>query len=167
MSKSSSLMISKIGFGGGCHWCTEAVFQSLKGVMKVDQGWIQSDPPHDDYSEAVVVHYNPTIIPLKTLVEIHLLTHSSTSSHPMRKKYRSAVYFCDPSTKELIVQCLETLKLENQKEYITTALALINFKLNEEQFLDYYKRQPGAPFCRTYIDPKLKKLRERFGKVVV
>ena len=52
----------KIGFGGGCHWCTEAVFQSLRGVTEVEQGFIKSHAPHDRYSEAVVVTYHPAYL---------------------------------------------------------------------------------------------------------
>ncbi|MFV8270119.1 peptide-methionine (S)-S-oxide reductase [Flavobacterium sp. GT2N3] len=58
------MIIKKVGFGGGCHWCTEAYFQSLKGVEIVEQGWISSKFPEDIFSEAVIVHYNPSVIPL-------------------------------------------------------------------------------------------------------
>ena len=84
--------IDKVAFGGGCHWCTEAVFQALAGVEQVEQGFVKSRPPHDCFSEAVVVHFNAQIIPVKTLIEIHLRTHASSSAHTMRGKYRSAVY---------------------------------------------------------------------------
>ncbi len=53
------------GFGGGCHWCTEAVFRSLCGVQTVRQGFIASDPPQDSYSEAVVVTWDPDEITLE------------------------------------------------------------------------------------------------------
>src|SRR3954451_12716902 len=86
---------NKIGFGGGCHWCTEAVFLSLKGVEQVEQGWIASQPPYDAFSEAVVVTYDPLVITLTDLITIHLHTHASTSNHSMRQKYRSAVYWFD------------------------------------------------------------------------
>jgi len=86
----------KIGLGGGCHWCTEAVFQALRGVERVEQGFIRSTAPHDGWSEAVIVHFDPAVIDLKTLIEVHLRTHASTSEHSMRGKYRSAVYAFDP-----------------------------------------------------------------------
>lgn len=58
--------LKKIGFGGGCHWCTEAVFQSLKGVELVEQGWIASIEPYSSFSEGVVVHFNLEQIDLFT-----------------------------------------------------------------------------------------------------
>ena len=81
--------LTKIAFGGGCHWCTEAVFQSLLGVSKVEQGFVASTGQHNSFSEAVIVHFNVEDITLKTLTEIHLNTHKRTSNHSMRTKYRS------------------------------------------------------------------------------
>ena len=88
----------RIGFGGGCHWCTEAVFESIKGVQKVEQGFITPEGEEDSFSEAVIVHYDPSQIALKDLIEIHLWTHKSTSEHSMRGKYRSAVYAFDQAS---------------------------------------------------------------------
>jgi len=156
-------MINEIGFGGGCHWCTEAIFQSLRGVKKVDQGWIRSHPPYDTYSEAARIQYDPEIISLATLIEIHLLTHSSTSNHPLREKYRSAIYTLDEDSKIKSLEILNDLKASDKKDYITRVLPMVEFKLNEEQFLDYYKNQPDAPFCKRYIHPKLKKLRAEYA----
>ena len=53
------------GFGGGCHWCTEAVFQSLRGIVRVRQGFIAADPPYDGFSEAVAVAWDPVRISLE------------------------------------------------------------------------------------------------------
>lgn len=74
-------MIAQIGFGGSCYWCTEAIFASLNGVEKVDQGWISSTGENDSFSEAVIVHFDATIIPLKTLIKIHLHTHIVVVRH--------------------------------------------------------------------------------------
>ena len=64
-----NITAERIGFGGGCHWCTEAVFQSLRGISKVEQGWIRSTPPHEKFSEAVIVTYDPKVMSLETLIE--------------------------------------------------------------------------------------------------
>lgn len=93
--------LQKIGLGGGCHWCTEAYFLSLKGVEKVEQGWIASTPPNDAFSEAVLVHYDPSQIPLPVLIAIHLHTHAATKAHAFRSKYRSAVYVLEEKIPEI------------------------------------------------------------------
>lgn len=67
--------MAKAGFGGGCHWCTEGVFQALRGVAQVDQGFVRSDAPADTWSEGVIVTFDPSVIPLATLSEVHLRTH--------------------------------------------------------------------------------------------
>jgi peptide methionine sulfoxide reductase MsrA len=86
---------ARIGLGGGCHWCTEAVFAALRSVTAVEQGFIRSDPPHEAFAEAVVVAFDPEALPLEVLIEVHLRTHSSASAHKLRGKYRSAVYAFD------------------------------------------------------------------------
>lgn len=108
--------MKKIGFGGGCHWCTEAVFQSLKGVKSVAQGWIASEGKASTFSEAVMVAYDPLKIPLKVLVEIHLRTHKSTSNHSMRKKYRSAVYVFNDEDKDKVPLLLTSLQFGFEKK---------------------------------------------------
>ena len=158
--------VERVGLGGGCHWCTEAVFQSLEGVDRVEQGWIRSVPPHESESEAVVVHFRPDVIPLDTLIEVHLLTHASTSAHAMRDKYRSAVYTVGDEQRERARRALDRLSEEHRERYVTEALPFAGFRLNDEDYLDYYRTRPDAPFCQTYISPKLRALRERYGERV-
>ena len=152
-----------VGFGGGCHWCTEAVFQALRGVERVEQGWIRSAPPHDAWSEAVRVTFRPSAIGLRTLVEVHLLTHASTAAHAMRTRYRSAVYTTSPGQQAEAERLLGALAREADAPYVTRALPLVGFRLNDARLLDYYRTRPEAPFCTTYIDPKLAELRRRFA----
>jgi peptide-methionine (S)-S-oxide reductase len=150
-------MTNKIGFGGGCHWCTEGVFQSLKGVLQVDQGWIQSTGKNTSPSEAVVVHFSPEVISLSTLIEIHLLTHSSSSDHSKRKKYRSAVYCFNDTQRKTVRDFIEMRNKTNQT-VITQVLPFSSFELNSEEFLNYYQTRKEAPFCQKFISPKLEQL---------
>lgn len=156
--------MNQIGFGGNCHWCTEAVFQSLKGVSSVKQGWIASEGPAADYSEAVLVCFNPELISEATLIAIHLYTHSCTSIHSMRTKYRSAVYTVNDVQAREAQEILVNLQAEFDKPVITKVLPLKEFKLNKEEDLNYYFKNPDKPFCKRYISPKLKVLMDRFGK---
>lgn len=159
--------LKKAGFGGGCHWCTEAVFQFLKGVKNVEQGFISSTGEAATFSEAVIVEYDPEVVPLEVLIEIHLHTHRSTSSHSFRKKYRSAIYFFDPETAATSKKALEQLQKEFNEKIITEVIPFREFKASDEMFTNYYLSDPEKPFCRSYIHPKLNFLRENYTKEVL
>jgi peptide-methionine (S)-S-oxide reductase len=155
----------KFGFGGGCHWCTEAVFKQLKGVHKVLQGYIASTSPFSNFSEAVIVSFNPSEISLKDLIMVHLNTHASTKDHSFRDKYRSAVYYYSLNDKPYIKRLLEDLKREDNKAYITKILKLESFKESRESIRDYYTKHPNAPFCNRYILPKFKILKNNYSSL--
>ncbi|KIQ20156.1 peptide methionine sulfoxide reductase [Flavobacterium sp. MEB061] len=155
--------ITKLGFGGGCHWCTEAIFQALHGVINVEQGWIASISPYDDFSEGVIVSFDNNIIPYDVLIEIHLLTHSSSNEHKMRTKYRSALYYFDDKDSAGLADSVARLSSENKTHYITQILPFQEFRLNAESQLNYYSKNKSGPFCQLYINPKISLLRSRFA----
>ncbi|WP_299164565.1 peptide-methionine (S)-S-oxide reductase [uncultured Eudoraea sp.] len=157
------MKIDKIGLGGGCHWCTEAVFQSLKGVNMVEQGWI-SALEAEEFSEAILLYFDPEEISLKKLIEVHLYTHKSTSDHSMRKKYRSAVYTFSGRQQKEADQILRRLQKDFQDMLITGIYSYKDFKMSPEPFQNYYLKNPNKPFCKTYIGPKLQMLLRRFPK---
>ncbi|WP_298515726.1 peptide-methionine (S)-S-oxide reductase [uncultured Kordia sp.] len=157
-------MIQKVALGGGCHWCTEAVFQSLIGVQDVAQGWVQSNEENDTFSEAVIVQFDPTIIPLKVLVEIHLHTHKSTVQHSMRKKYRSAIYYYDQPQQQEVSKILAELQANFEEILITQVLPFVSFKASREEITNYYYSNPKKPFCEQFINPKLKLLLREFSE---
>ena len=157
--------LTKIAFGGGCHWCTEAVFQSLIGVKKVEQGWVASTEKNDTFSEAVIVHFYADKIDLKTLIEVHLLTHKSTSNHSMRKKYRSAIYYFSENQKEESLKIIDDLQENFEDKIITQILVFHQFKPSTKEFQNYYQSNPEKPFCETYINPKLRLLQSKFKEV--
>ncbi len=155
----------KIGLGGGCHWCTEAVFQSLKGILKVEQGYIRSHGEHNDFSEAVLIYFDPEQILLKDLIEIHLYTHKSTSNHSFREKYRSAIYYLEESKKQTIKNILNQLQEEFDHQLVTKTLKFQEFQSSRTALLDYYINDPERPFCKKHISPKLDFLKEKYAKV--
>ena len=154
--------LATIGFGGGCHWCTEAVFQSLVGVTNVDQGWISPKGCIEEFSEAVIVSYDPLKISLDVLVDIHLHTHSSTSQHQFRKKYRSAVYVYSAEQHFEVVEIINSLQANFEHPLVTQVLTFGWFKSNSE-YKNYYYDNPEKPFCENFINPKLKLLLEQFS----
>ncbi|SHJ21540.1 peptide-methionine (S)-S-oxide reductase [Aquimarina spongiae] len=161
------MKLEKIGLGGGCHWCTEAVFDALRGVTTVEQGYISSFDEFVVYSEAVIVHYDPEIIRLQDLIEIHLHTHKSTSNHSFRKKYRSAVYYFEASKKEEIQNIIKDLQSDFELPIITLVLPFNNFVSSSEEFVQYYSKNPEKPFCKRYIHPKLELLRKKYTNSMI
>ncbi len=161
------MSLTKIGFGGGCHWCTEAVYQQLKGVVKVEQGWIASSGKHQDFSEAVLVHFDSSVIDLVSLITIHLYTHSCTSNHALREKYRSGIYSFTESQAIQSQLILITLQKEFKEPILTKVLPFINFKENKEQYQNYYQKNSENSFCKSYINPKLKILIQKFSKLLI
>lgn len=158
--------LERMGFGGSCHWCTEAIFQSVHGVERVEQGWI-SPVGGEEFSEGVIVHFDPALVTMEILVAVHLHSHSSTSRHSMREKYRSAIYVCSELQGDGVMKAMMGLKHEFDAPLITEILGLGKFSLNSATFLNYYATDPDRPFCRSYIEPKLKLLLNRFGKEVM
>ncbi|WP_308990969.1 peptide-methionine (S)-S-oxide reductase [Mariniflexile litorale] len=157
-------LISKIALGGGCHWCTEAVFQSLLGVEKVEQGYIASVDENSNFSEAVIIHFNSELISLETLIEIHLYTHKSTSNHSMRTKYRSAIYVFSGLQKLQSETIIKNFKKDFDNKLITQIYPFHSFKASRESIQNYYQKNPEKPFCKTFINPKLKLLLNQFSK---
>ena len=160
-------MFQKVAFGGGCHWCTEAVFQSLIGVQNVQQGWVQSTEENNTFSEAVIVQFDASVIPLKVLVEIHLRTHKSTVQHSMRKKYRSAMYYYNQAQADMLNELLSDLQSDFEQEIITQVLLFEAFKASREEITNYYYSNPKKPFCEQFINPKLKLLLREFSAFAV
>ncbi len=153
----------KIALGGGCHWCTEAVFQSLKGVEKVEQGYVASVNENSGFSEAIIVHFNAEDISLKTLIEVHLHTHKSTSNHSMRDKYRSAVYVFSEEQKNESEDIIEGFQEDFEYQLITKVFPFQYFKASRNAIQNYYQKNPNKPFCKTFIDPKLRLLLQKFS----
>ncbi|MBQ4812442.1 peptide-methionine (S)-S-oxide reductase [Pseudoalteromonas luteoviolacea] len=159
-------MINKLGVGGSCYWCTEAIFTSLNGVIKVTQGWVNSIGDQSGFSEGILIEFDTEIITLCDLIEIHLHTHSSTSNHSRRDKYRSAVYCFDELQKQSAEECLDLLGKGFEEQIITQALIFNEFKASAAHYQNYFYTEPSRPFCKNIITPKLKKLLEQFGEKV-
>jgi peptide-methionine (S)-S-oxide reductase len=153
-------MITKAGFGGGCHWCTEAVFASLAGVESVLQGWISPVSEDTSFSEAVLIEFDPSKIPYDALIAIHLYTHSCTVVHSMRHKYRSAIYTFSEEDSLKAQEAIEKLQPDFDKPVITQVLRFGDFKINRTESLNYYFSDP------TYINPKLKLLLRQFAEFI-
>ena len=156
--------MAKAGFGGGCHWCTEGEFQALRGVAQVDQGFVQSDAPADTWSEGVIVTFDPSVIPLATLSEVHLRTHSAKRARSLQSKYRSAIYIFEESQRHEAEQAIARLGEETGEAVHTLVLSVVGFRASDARYQNYYRTDPSRPFCQSYIDPKLAYIRQHYSK---
>ena len=158
--------LPRIALGGGCHWCTEGVFVSLRGVSRVEQGWVASTPPHDAFSEAVIVHYDPAVITAEDLIAVHLATHAATKAHDLRHRYRSAVYAFSPEDEARFAAILSSLATAFTEPLVTRVYPFVDFQPSLPAHQDYYRTDPERPFCVRFIAPKLERLREGWPGLV-
>ena len=97
---------------------------------------------------------------------MHLYTHQCTSKHSMRQKYRSAIYTFDPEQQKNAQLGIVRAQKDFSDPIITKVLPFKNFRLNKTEYLNYYFNNPEKPFCKTYIDPKLKLLMSKYSSKV-
>jgi len=151
----------KIGMGGGCHWCTEAVFQALEGVLEVEQGYISTFEAPDKFYEGILLQYNPEEINLEELILVHLRTHQSLKDHSMRDKYKSAIY-TNKSNIPVVSKALTEIKKNTGLHFVTTVEEFGNFKQSRPEIRNYYRTDSKRPFCTKFIEPKLQLLLKEF-----
>ena len=159
--------MEKIGFGGGCHWCTEGVFQALRGIASVDQGFIQSEAPSDAWAEGVIVTFDPRVIGLATLAEVHLRTHSANWTYSPGGRYRSAIYIFDARQRDDAARTVARYARETGEPARTLVCPFVGFKPSDARYQDYYRTDPSRPFCQRYIDPKLDYIRKNFADIML
>lgn len=157
--------MDKAGFGGGCHWCTEAVFQSVKGITKVKQGYLSTSENPAEFYEGVLVYYEAESLSFLKLIKIHLSTHKCTAPKINRKGYLSAVYCFNKSQFEKASSILNKLQRRFDQTLITRAFKIGEFKSSRKEILNYYRTNPNRPFCKLYIEPKLNNLRIGFPDI--
>lgn len=156
----------KIGLGGGCHWCTEAVFKAVHGVHNVRQGYISAKKSPDQFYEGIVMNYDPELVKLQDLILIHLRTHQSMKDHSMRHKYRSAIYVYDKMELEKTSEALKSVSISDGSKIVTRVYELASFKESRAEIRNYYQADPQRPFCTRYIQPKLDLLFKEFRSLL-
>jgi peptide-methionine (S)-S-oxide reductase len=165
-------------FGTGCFWCTEAIFQRLKGVAKVTSGYSGGTVPNPTYeevctgttghAEACQIVYNPSVVSYDELLEIFWKTHDPTTlnrqGNDVGTQYRSVIFYTSPQQKEKA----EHYKVQLDKsgafnDPIVTAIEPYrNFYSAENYHQDYFDQNGGQPYCRFVIAPKVEKFEKVF-----
>lgn len=177
-AKSKKTATEKATFGMGCFWCSEAVFQRLKGVTKVQSGYAGGavkNPSYEDvctgttgHAEVIQVTFQPDVISYKDLLEIFWKMHDPTTLNRQGAdegtQYRSVIFYHTPQQKQLADAY--KAELNKQKVYpnpIVTAIEPYkNFYVAENYHQNYFNLNGSQPYCRMVIQPKVDKLEKVF-----
>lgn len=163
---------------GGCFWCTEAVFNRLKGVQSVVSGYAASNIPNPSYeavctgrtgaAEAIQITFDPAIISYEKLLEIFWHTHDPTTlnrqGNDIGTQYRSAIYYHNDAQKQAALASKAALEQSRayKKPVVTEITTFTNFYPAEDYHRDYYDRNRAQPYCMFVIDPKVQKLLKEY-----
>ena len=173
--------IKIIYLAGGCFWCTEAVFQRIKGVKKVTPGYIDGTVKNPAYrevctgrtghTEAIEIVYDSKLISLIDLLLIFFNTHDPTTlnrqGNDIGTQYRSGVYFTEVKQKEVVLQVIQQLEKEQIfKNPIVTEVKEATPFYTAEEHIDYYNQNGEQPYCSYIIDPKIEKLKTYFSNYI-
>jgi peptide-methionine (S)-S-oxide reductase len=165
--------------GGGCFWCTEAVFSNIKGVVKVEPGYsggLLENPTYEQvtsgktgHAEVVQITFDPNIIPFKEILEIFFATHDPTTLNrqgaDVGSQYRSVILYHNNQQKEMSEKVINELyDLKKFDAPIVTQVEPFNkFYVAEDYHKNYFKEHPQQSYCRLVIDPKIDKLHKNFS----
>jgi peptide-methionine (S)-S-oxide reductase len=174
----SSAQTETATFGGGCFWCTEAIFSSLKGVETVESGYSGGElknPTYNDicsgetgHAEVIQIKYNPKIISFKELLEVFWETHDPTTLNQQGAdrgtQYRSVVFFHTPQQKAEAEAYKLALNNENVfgKPVVTEISAFDHFYKAENYHQNYFANNKNQGYCQFVIVPKLQKFKKIF-----
>ena len=164
--------------GGGCFWCTEAVFVRVKGVLDVESGYANGhteSPTYDDvctgttgYNEVVKLVYDPKQIDVRQLLEIFFLIHDPTTlnrqGHDMGTQYRSGIYFTRPDQEVVARKVLAEVQQALSSRVVTELQPLGNYHAAEDYHQDFFERHPGHGYCQAVAAPKVEKFRKTFSQ---
>lgn len=163
-------------FGGGCFWCTEAIFKSLRGVISVLPGYAGGrieNPTYEHVStgttghaEVTRIEFDPAQISFEDLLTVFFATHDPTSlnkqGNDVGTQYRSVIFFTTDVQKISALKEISLLQKELDRPIVTEVQQLDVFYEAEFYHKDYYTNHSEESYCRLVIDPKLKKLHEKF-----
>lgn len=166
-------------FGGGCFWCTEAVFKALKGVLSVQSGYCGGTTQHPTYEqvcskqtghiEVVKIDFDPTVIQFSELLEVFFATHDPTTpgrqGNDVGPQYQSAIFFQSEQQQEIARQFVAEIESSQryQNQICTEIRPSETFWPAEQYHADYFSLHPEQGYCQMVIAPKIFKFKKQFS----
>ncbi|QNP48925.1 peptide-methionine (S)-S-oxide reductase MsrA [Diaphorobacter aerolatus] len=168
-----------IYLGGGCFWCTEAVFDRVNGVTDVQSGYANGHVDHPTYeqicdgntghAEVVKLTFDPAVISLRQILEIFFATHDPTTlnrqGNDVGTQYRSAIYYTSDEQKQVIDQLLREIGQDKLfgVPVVTEVEPLKSYWPAEDYHQDYFLQHPNQGYCAFVVGPKVDKFRKTFA----
>lgn len=178
-SQSAPQGLTSAVLGGGCFWCTEAVFKALRGVHAVQSGYCGGQIEHPTYEqvcakqtghiEVVKIDFDPAIITYAELLEVFFATHDPTTpgrqGHDVGPQYQSAIFYHDHEQQGIATQYVAELASSNQyANPISTEIRPSEiFWPAEHYHADYFSLHPEQGYCQMVIAPKVSKFKKQFS----
>ena len=171
--------LETIVLGGGCFWCTEAVFVDVQGVVDVESGYSNGQATNPSYeqvctgrtghNEVVKLQFDPAQISLREILEIFFVIHDPTTlnrqGNDVGTQYRSGIYYGDAAQKEVAESVIR--EIAQSKTYsapvVTEVLPLANYWPAEAYHQDYFANNPNQGYCAFVVGPKVEKFRKTFA----
>ncbi len=161
--------------GGGCFWCTEAVFETEPGVKSVTSGYAGGHVKHPTYrdvcsgttghAEVIQIAYDPSVVSFERLLELFWEAHDPTTLNRQGAdegpQYRSIILHHDEAQRLAAEQSKSAAQAHFADPIVTEIAPMGDFYPAEKSHQDYFRNNAGAPYCRAVIAPKLKKLGRR------
>ncbi|CAN7319628.1 peptide-methionine (S)-S-oxide reductase MsrA [Variovorax sp. LjRoot84] len=168
-----------IALGGGCFWCTEAVFDRVQGVVDVESGYSNGETINPSYEqvctgrtghvEVVRVEFDPQQITLREILEIFFVMHDPTTlnrqGNDAGTQYRSGIYYANDAQKQVAEEVIR--EIEASKTYrspiVTEVKPLANYSTAEAYHQDYFLNNPNQGYCTFVVGPKVEKFQKTFA----
>ena len=167
--------------GGGCFWCTEAVYKAVRGVLDVESGYSNGQahaPTYDDVctgrtgcNEVVKLTYDPALVGTRELLEIFFVVHDPTTlnrqGHDVGTQYRSGIYFTTDEQREVAQTLMDELAAQDAfgAPIVTELLPLAHYFVAEDYHQDFFERNPHQGYCMAVAAPKVAKFRKTFARL--
>ena len=166
-----------ITLGGGCFWCTEAVYEQVQGVLSVQSGYSNGQVLQPSYAEVcngdtghaevVRVRFDPTQISLREILEIFFVVHDPTTlnrqGNDVGTQYRSGIYWHRPEQGEVAREVLAEVNARLGGRAVTELVAEDNYWPAEDYHQHYFANNPGQGYCAVVVAPKVEKFRKTFS----
>lgn len=164
-------------FGGGCFWCTEAIFQEIDGIIDIKSGFsggtVPGIPTYREvcsgltgHAEVIQLQYNPKIISYKSIISIFMITHDPTTLNRQGAdcgtEYRSIILYHNISQKEICNEVIDEVAQYYPDNIVTDLAPFKAFHEADLEHQDYYKNNKGNRYCNIVIEPKLARLRKLY-----